>query len=187
MGNSAVSAVLNGVDPALVSYQSSGQMMATADRTTGAQLVLDRAKTPLVDGIAAFLPAPTPSTYVPVTSTAAVYVASVAIDCADYSQVTLWPNVTTTGATTCTWKVQWSMDTVNWFDDAYDSSYAAAVANERVPTVDTITPTFSGAASGFIAALPNTRTFTKKARYGRIAQKSGGAVTVATNFFYTLL
>ena len=176
-----------GVDPATVNYLNSGNVPVSLDRTTGATLTIDRAKTPLVDGIAAFAPAPTAATYVSATSTSTTYVFTSSIDCADYTSLTAWPNVTTSAATTCTWKVQWSMDGTNWFDDPFDSSYGAAASNERIPTVDTITPTFSGAATGFVTALPNARTFTKKARYGRIGQKSAAAATVATNYYYSLL
>lgn len=179
-----------GVDPATVNYTNSGNVPMSLDRTTGAMLTIDRAKTPLVDGIRAHVPEPTPVSFVAVSSTSTTYVNSVAIDCADYDRISFWPNITTTGATTCTWKIQFSPDGTNWFDDPYESSFGAAAGNERIPTVDTVTPQFNGAVSGFAplnGALSGPRIVQKKARYARVAQKSGGAVTVAANYYYQLL
>lgn len=181
-----------GVDPATVAYTSAAnsRVPVSVDMTTGAVMVVDRAKTPQTDGVRAHVPEPTPVSFVTATSTSTSYVFTSAIDCADYDRVAFWPNVTTTGATTCTWKIQFSFDGSNWFDDPYESSFAAAVANERIPTVDTVTPQFNGAVGGYAplnAALSGPRIVQKKARFARVGQKSGGAVTVATSYYFQLL
>lgn len=178
------------MDIATVSYPTGSLIPMSLDRTTGAQMVLDRAKTPQTDGVRAHTPEPAAMSFVTVSSTSTTYVASVSLDCSDYDRLLFWPNVTTTGATTCTWKIQFSPDNTNWFDDPYESSFGAAASNERIPTVDTVTPQFNGAVSGFAplnAALSGPRCVQKKARYARVAQKSGGAVTVATSYYYQLL
>jgi hypothetical protein len=136
------------------------------------------------------VPEPTTVTFVTATSTSTTYVPTVSIDCADYDRIAFFPNVTTTGATTCTWKIQFSFDGTTWFDDPYESSVAAAVANERIPTTDTITPQFNGAVSGYAplnGALSGPRIVQKKARFARASQKSAAAVTVATSYYYQLL
>lgn len=160
--------------PSDVMFRQSG------DYGTGAALVVDRAKTPAIDGIRAHTPEPTADTSVTVTSTSTTFVNSNVIDCSDYDRIVILPNKTTGNlAGDALYKLQWSIDQTNWFDGIIILS--ATLVMTAVPGV-TIT---TAVAAGYQGAT--VLSYQKLARYCRVSQQSKTAATHTVEYHVSLL
>lgn len=102
----------------------------------------------------------------------ASYVASTAVDMSYYNRVYFHMAVTVAEAVTATFKIQYSADNSTW-DDFQMDSYAAPSGGEVLATGNTWTKQLSLASTGNYWG----ECFDKRAKYIRVAVKSGGVTT----------
>lgn len=122
-----------------------------------------------------------------VLSDSTTYVSGDEIDLNSYGGVTLYPNVIVTGATTGYFKIQWSANSNDWFDETINEpgTVGTPAANEQLITQNSAVWSFDASTSG-VKPLASI-TLTKRARYVRVLQKSAGAVAITVNYPYQLL
>lgn len=122
-----------------------------------------------------------------VVSNSTTYVTGDEIDLVSYSGITLYPNVVSSGATTGYFKIQWSADATNWFDETINEPGTAGVpaVNEQLITQSTAVWSFDASATGL--KTRSAVTLTKRARYIRVVQKSADATSITVNYPYQLL
>lgn len=111
------------------------------------------------------------------------YSASDAIDLRGYDAIAIIPTVTTSGGVTGTYKIQWSFDAANWWNETLDTGNPMS-GGEISITQSPVTRTF---ASDSLGIKPNSAAvLTKKGRWVRVAQKSDGAVSLVTSYNYQM-
>lgn len=147
-------------------------MMLAFDATNGRALIQDdRLEAPVaqIEGL---------------ESTTTSFVSSAAIDLRTFAAISIIPNVTTAGGATADYKIQWSFDSVNWFDETVDTPGTPS-ANESIITQSSMIRRFDSSGLG-IKTICGVM-LDKKARYVRIAQRSDSSVSVITDYLYQLL
>lgn len=91
------------------------------------------------------------------------------------------PEVTVTGGTNAYYKIQWSFDANNWFNETIDTPVAAVGGEQVVAQNIMVRDTPSTVAQ----VMPNSAiTLDKRARYMRISQKSNAAATNITCVYH---
>lgn len=125
-------------------------------------------------------------TSVALSSTDTTFVDSTGIDLDSYRTISFVPNVTTAAGTNAYYRIQWSFDNTNWFDETID--VAGTIAGSPAESAITQGTMIRSVLSGSTGYKPlSSITLTKKARYIRISQRSDGAVTIGTTYNYQLL
>ena len=119
-----------------------------------------------------------------ISSTSTAFVNSTGVDLDAYSTISFVPNVTVNAGTNAYYRIQWSFDNSNWFDETIDEAGTIA-ATESAITQGTMIRSVLSAATGYkpLSAI----TLTKRARYIRVSQRSDAAVTITTTYAYQLL
>lgn len=116
-----------------------------------------------------------------ITSPDTAWVAGTDIDLRAFQRVSFYPEVTTSAGTYAEYKVQWSMDQINWFDETIDEPGTAA-SGEILVSQNTMVRQFT---STLGVKTTSSITLDKKARYVRLAQRSNAAgTTIATKYRY---
>lgn len=118
-----------------------------------------------------------------ITSTSTAFVNGTGIDMRGYNKISIFPNVTAAAGTNAFYRVQWSMDNTNWFDETLEAD-AAPGSGETAVTFATKIFSFASAATGFKST--SAVNLSKKGRYCRISQRSDASVTVTTSYNYQL-
>lgn len=165
----------------LGSYADGDAVGAKFDRLTGGLLTHGRKMTPLDDEVRIFPAFESTDTPAIVTSTSTTYVRGAVIDLRGYNRVTFLPSVSTPGGTVGYYKVSWSIDATNWFDETVDA-LGAASGGEVTVTQNAMVRQFSSASIGIKGTSAST--FDKRARYVSISQRSDSANTLSTSYFY---
>lgn len=120
-----------------------------------------------------------------VSSTDTNFVNSSSVDLDLYSTISFVPNITTAAGTKAYYKIQWSFDNTNWFDETIDVA-AAIVSFESAIEQGTMIRSVLSGSTGYkpLSAI----TLTKRARYIRVSQRSdAAATTIETTYDYQLL
>lgn len=121
-----------------------------------------------------------------VSSTSTTFVNSTGVDMDLYSTISFVPNVTVAAGTNAYYRIQWSFDNTNWFDETIDEAgTVGGTPAESAITQGTMIRSMASNSTGYknLSAV----TLTKRARYIRVSQRSDGAVTVTTTYAYQLL
>ncbi len=112
-----------------------------------------------------------------IASTDTSFVNSTFIDLRSYSAISIIPNVTTFAGTVGQYKIQWSFDNTNWFDETIDEPGASS-GGESVVSQDVMIREYDSTSNGF--KTTSGVILTKKARYIRFAQRSDAPATNLT-------
>ena len=116
-----------------------------------------------------------------ITSTSANYARGVSIDLRDHKHFSVVPSITVAGGAVGYYKVQWSLDNLDWFDETLDAPRAVS-SGEQVVTQSTMVRSFPSDTSGLKPL--SAATFDKRARYVAIAQRSDSNVSYTCEYSY---
>lgn len=120
---------------------------------------------------------------VAITSSNTAYVRSQAVDLRGFNRIAIFPNVVVSGGSTGYYKVSWSADGTNWFDETVDD-LATPNGGEILVSQYSALRQFPSNATGFKSL--SAATFDKRCRYLSISQRSDSNVTLTTNYNYQL-
>lgn len=131
----------------------------------------------------------TVNTTIEVDSADTSFVMGGSVDMRTFSEITIVPEVTSEDGTYAEYKVQWSMDNVNWFDETVDTAGAASgvfPSKESLIDQPTMIRRFESASTGFKGHA--NCTLSKNGRYVRFGHRSDAAATsVSVTYHYQLL